>query len=432
MPKHPNNIHVVKVPLKDYSGNKPQIFPHMPRLYLELLENKSKIHQDLINKEHSSSMQQSSPKSIRESPSTYENSSNNEKYSIDKKKINNLKSSTDFKSRVDMLLSDVSVSDTESVVSHDNSSQDNVSQDNSSISELSIKEKVESSKNDDNASVSTDNLSLRLKELLNDDSDTASNFSVNKSKPKSHNKSNDKYSQHRNKNGHSVQSKSAFPQINASHEPPSLAQLEAGGGYIPRKELRDLNQNLSSHNEQQEEDAKRELLFKFDLLKKSYPIATIPDYSIHSDLSTLEKSYADCVRRLSLDSSVDSYKTYLTYGFMGCEFIFGHFLGFDMQGFTQQQLISMHSYEKLLIELGEKSYVPTGSKWPVEIRLLFMIIMNAAFFIISKMLMKKTGTNLMGMINGLNTSNTSTASTPGVPKRKMRGPDVELNDLPAI
>ena len=207
--------------------------------------------------------------------------------------------------------------------------------------------------------------------------------------------------------------------------------MQAKGGYVPRKELRDISQQ-PAYNEQQEEDAKRELLFKFDLLRKSYSASSIPDYTIHTDISTMEKSYSDCVRRLSLDSSVDSYKTYLTYGFMGCEFIFGNFLGFDMQGFTQQQIISMHSYEKLLIELGEKSYVPTGSKWPVELRLLFMIIMNAAFFIISKMMMRKTGANLMNMINGMNgkSSANSVPQNPGQQKRKMSGPNIDLNDLP--
>ena len=115
---------------------------------------------------------------------------------------------------------------------------------------------------------------------------------------------------------------------------------------------------------------------------------------------------------------------------MGCEFVFGNFLGFDMQGFTQQQILSMNSYEKLLIELGEKSYVPTGSKWPVELRLLFMIIMNAAFFVISKMIMKKTGANLMGMINSMNTTHSS--HQPPSKKRSMKGPNIDISDLPEI
>ena len=103
-----------------------------------------------------------------------------------------------------------------------------------------------------------------------------------------------------------------------------------------------------------------------------------------------------------------------------------------MQGFTQQQIISMHSYEKLLIELGEKSYVPQGSKWPIELRLLFMIIMNAAFFVISKMMMKKTGANLMGMVNNMNSSSKSTMDNPTQPKRRMRGPNIDLQDIPEM
>jgi hypothetical protein len=88
----------------------------------------------------------------------------------------------------------------------------------------------------------------------------------------------------------------------------------------------------------------------------------------------------------------------------------------------------MNSYEKLLIELGEKSYVPTGSKWPVELRLLFMIIMNAAFFIISRMILKKTGANLLGMINNMNVSNHQPTTQQA--KRKMKGPEIDLDNLP--
>ena len=113
---------------------------------------------------------------------------------------------------------------------------------------------------------------------------------------------------------------------------------------------------------------------------------------------------------------------------MGCEFVFGNFLGFDMQGFTQQQILSMNSYEKLLIELGEKSYVPTGSKWPVELRLLFMIIMNAAFFVISKMIMKKTGANILGMVNSMNAAPAQAAASVQR-KRRMKGPNIDLPDL---
>jgi hypothetical protein len=120
------------------------------------------------------------------------------------------------------------------------------------------------------------------------------------------------------------------------------------------------------------------------------------------------------------------------------EFVCGNWLGFDMSGFTQQQIISMNSYDKLLIELGEKSYMPSGSKWSVEVRLLFLVIMNAAFFIISKIILKKTGSNLMNMMNDLTTptnssnQNASSNSTDNTKKRRMRGPTININDIPDV
>ena len=101
----------------------------------------------------------------------------------------------------------------------------------------------------------------------------------------------------------------------------------------------------------------------------------------------------------------------------------------------------MNSYEKLLIEIGEKSYVPDSvSKFPVEVRLLFLVVMNAAIFIGAKMLMAKTGANVLNMINSMNTNNKSQAApTPQMNtqssqpsrfmKRKMRGPSINVNDL---
>jgi len=405
MPKK-QELHVVKVPLKGSILSKPQVFPRMPRLYLELIENKEKIQQDLINTEYippnseQNNVEQNNVEQYK-SPAPSQSSSNKK-----------------FQNRLDMLLSDdnksdISSDDTKSDISSVDTKSDNSTNKSpsvaSTVTDLSIEEKEDSDKD-------KDDLSERLKALLDDDSESERSVPINKKS-----KSADKYSKHRDKRGHSIPTSN----INV---PPTLAELEANGGYVPRKELRDINQT-NPQQEQQQEDVKRELLFKFDLLRKSYPGSSIPEYSIHTDLSTLEKSYNDSVRRLSLDSTVENYKTYLVYGFMGCEFIFGNFLGFDMQGFTQQQIISMHSYEKLLIELGEKSYVPTGSNWPVELRLLFMIIMNAAFFVISKMMMKKTGANLMGMINNMSTPK---QQAPTGPKRKMRGPDIDLSDLPDV
>ena len=102
--------------------------------------------------------------------------------------------------------------------------------------------------------------------------------------------------------------------------------------------------------------------------------------------------------------------------------------GYILFLYLSTSILSFASFKSL----GEKSYTPTGSKWPVEIRLLFLIMMNAAFFVVSKMIMKKTGANIMGMMSSMNMAKGPTASDgPAArPRRKMRGPDIDLSDLP--
>ena len=207
--------------------------------------------------------------------------------------------------------------------------------------------------------------------------------------------------------------------------PPTLNQLKQTGAYKAPNIVQELGGN---GDDDDDEDKKRELLFKFDLLKKSYKGSHVPEFSIHSDYRTMERTYDHTVKKLSMESTVENYKTYLIGGFMMTEYIFGSWFKFDMQGFTQQQILSMSSYEKLLIELGERSYVPEGSNWPVEVRLLFLIIINAAFFIISKLILRKTGSNLMNMVNSMNTANAP--ATRASVKRKMKGPSINLDEIP--
>ena len=250
--------------------------------------------------------------------------------------------------------------------------------------------------------------------MLNDNDDANTIVSFNKKSAE------DKYSRKRDYSGRALEKDYKMP--------PSLKELEETGGIKIKKELRD----VSNYNEQEEEDLKRELMFKIDLLKKTYPNSSIPEFSIYSDYKSMKKTYDSIVRKLSLDSTVENYKTYLIGAFMGLEFLLGNVFKFDMQGFTQQQIISMSSYEKLLIEIGEKSYVPSGSKWPVEIRLLGLVLINTAFFLISKMIMQKTGANLLGMISNMNLNKSAGVGAAPAKKKKMNGPSINLDEIPEI
>ena len=430
------NVKIVKVSNNNTVIDNQQVFPRMPRLYLELLENKTKIKQDLINKEYIpeksvspkkdiNSLENKLDKLLDQKDSNYniedenknadDNSDNEDDNSLKQENKKNTNKKNTNKKNYD---NDDNDTTNEDDYKNDDDEDDSeytknkkYKDDDTSDDEPDYKSKKKY--DDDDNSSGADDLSVRLNELLNDDSDSQTVVS--------HKQSNkNKYSKQRHDNI-SVSSKNKYEHV--KNIAPSLSELESQGAYTKKTFLRDVNR--VTYSEQEEEDLKRELMFKFDMLRKKYPNGIIPEYTIHSDYISMKRSYEDTIKRLSLDSTVDQYKTYLIGGFMACEFILGKFFSLEMQGFTQQQIISINSYERLLIELGEKSYVPTGSKWPVEIRLLFMILMNAGFFLVSKMILKKTGANLLGMINSMNVTEPKQAG----PKKKMKGPSIDVTNM---
>ena len=124
---------------------------------------------------------------------------------------------------------------------------------------------------------------------------------------------------------------------------------------------------------------------------------------------------------MTLDATVDNYSKYLTIGFYVVEFVMTTFFKFeDMKGFTQQQLLGMNQYERLLLEIGEKSYFAGKKQWPAELRLLLIIVVNSAIFIGGKMLLRATGSNVMNMIN---------PQKPQTEKKKMKGPDMDIDSI---
>lgn len=208
--------------------------------------------------------------------------------------------------------------------------------------------------------------------------------------------------------------------------PPSLQDLEYTGQFETNGIK---NMTRISKREQDEEAKLRELLFKFELIRKSNPTEEIPKFTISSDPEHVSRVYDEILRKLSLTDNITKYKKYLMFGFMGIETLAGNILGFDMKGFTQQQVLDMSSYEKLIIELGEKNYVPQ-SKWPVELRLLGIIVMNAVLFIATKMAFKSTGTDILNNMNfAANAGVSANANIQQRKNKRMGGPTINLDDL---
>jgi hypothetical protein len=177
---------------------------------------------------------------------------------------------------------------------------------------------------------------------------------------------------------------------------PTLTELQS-------KQPRKIKPNDYKYPQEEDEQTIKErndVFFHYEVLRRMHPNAKIPEFSAYSDPKIMAQKYEFLAKKLSLESSVENWKRYMIIFVMGCEVVLGK-LNFDMEGFAQQQIISMNTYDQLLVELAEKSYTPSSSKWPVEVRLLMTLTMNIVLFMVSKMIMKKTGTNLLGAINGI-------------------------------
>lgn len=199
-----------------------------------------------------------------------------------------------------------------------------------------------------------------------------------------------------------------------SQQPPSLNELR-----VQNTGDRFFHKDISQQSKSQVDidERKRALLFKFKILRRKYKESEgdIPEWSTHTDLELMERSYDDTLRMVALDASIAKNKGYLEKGF-----IFGEqlllMLGFDKaQNFAAQQLSGMNQYEQLLVELGEKQYEnELSSSWPVEIRLAGLVLFNLIAFVCGKSLMEKTGINYNVQSNQSATS-----------EKKMRGPIID-------
>lgn len=187
--------------------------------------------------------------------------------------------------------------------------------------------------------------------------------------------------------------------------------------------------------EEREEKEKQEYLWKFDVLKRSYPrFRTEITFNEHSDLHTMKLAYQKAIREVKLDENVKSYRRYLGFCFLGMEWLCVHYFGIEeFDQFANSQLKIMDEYDVLLIELGEKQYNSWTSNLPVEIRLLGLVVFQAIIFYIIKMIAKNKGDMAAEMFRNMvgaknipisEAEDESSTPEPAPAPRRMRGPTI--------
>ena len=177
--------------------------------------------------------------------------------------------------------------------------------------------------------------------------------------------------------------------------------------------------------EERDENERQEYLVRFRILKRGHPtFKEFPDYTEHTSLPALKKMYTETVRLIQLEENVDSYKMWLRFAFIGFE-VGMRKLGVDFKDFAKMQMKKMDKYEKLLIELGEKSYSNFTNNWPVEIRLILVFLTDACFFYIGKIMVDYMGGDMAEMMAQMMGVTLPTKE----PKVRMRGPSMRPENI---
>lgn len=209
----------------------------------------------------------------------------------------------------------------------------------------------------------------------------------------------------------------------------------------PQEEEDDPYAGLSP--EEREVKEKEEYIWRFNILRKQHKARGIPVFNEHDDLGMMKTTYERTVREIHLESSVESYRTYLIGGFMVMEFVCINWAGIDLAGFTSQQMVMMDRYDRLLIELGERSYNRWGMNLPVEVRLIGFILLQAGLFYLGKIIADKAGSSVAELFRGITGQQPKSAQpsqTYGQDKvrveevdvplrKKMKGPSIKAEDI---
>jgi hypothetical protein len=157
---------------------------------------------------------------------------------------------------------------------------------------------------------------------------------------------------------------------------------------------------------------------RMQILKSKFPDVTIPKNVSDLDWSEIRKIYYVEMDRVSITKNVEMYKMAMVVMFFVLEYAGTTYLKIDVKGFSVHSMRSLHRYERLLIELGEKNYSSFADNWPVEFRLGGMVLVSAVIYCIAKYIFKLTGQDMsddfFDLFNNLGTASVEADLPPGV------------------
>ena len=169
-------------------------------------------------------------------------------------------------------------------------------------------------------------------------------------------------------------------------------------------QLKKKRKNIPNYSDMSPEEQARwhaDFNVKLGILREAYPDYDIPSFDDSVPLEIKHQHYERYVQQVYLDNSVGNYKVYLLILFAIIELFCVKILGLDMGGYTLNQLTMMNKYERLLVELGEKSYSSVGSEWPVEARIIMLALFNGIVFLVVRLFASYLGPGIGDVLQNI-------------------------------
>jgi hypothetical protein len=179
--------------------------------------------------------------------------------------------------------------------------------------------------------------------------------------------------------------------------------------------------NYSAMSEEEQGRFRAQFVIRFGILRDAWRSLHIVDPTPDATLENIHAQYERYIMQIHVSQSVDQYKVYMVILWLGIEVICIKWLGLNASGYTISQLRRMNTYERLLIELGERNYGVGTSTWPIEVRIAFVALTNAVVFIAVKTLASFLGEGPAEAI--MNTLINALSPAPSVPAQGQPAAD---------
>jgi hypothetical protein len=170
--------------------------------------------------------------------------------------------------------------------------------------------------------------------------------------------------------------------------------------------------------EEELQDEYRALLKR---LRRMYPYLEIEMPPAGTSSKRLRKIYRYYVDEVSTAEGLEKYKIGLIVAFAILEVV-GKKIGLPCDGYAELQQDQLANYHSMLVEFGDRDYFGFARSWPVEARLLGMMLLNMAFLVMGRMLLEPdTMKKLISAVTG----------TRGTPAIQLDNPQAQSPDAAA-